>query len=123
MSAASEWGDSASQTSAVCNTECRVMTRKPMGLASLLVQKLRPPQLRIKVSEYLVNRCLLCDERKHYLIKDKNTGLFHFYCLECLAIRQEDSYPDDWWTDECMYRMRDTSLRSDKKTPRRKPVS
>ena len=81
-----------------------------MGLASLLIQKLATDELRFRVPKFLPNRCVLCDERKHYLVKDDATGLFHFYCLECLATRQTEPYPDDWWTVAYIFRMRRNSL-------------
>ena len=110
MSAITECGDTDRVEAVASTKENKIVSLKPMGLASLLIQKLGTVELRTCVANFLTNRCLLCDERKHYLVKDDATGLFHFYCLECLATTFTEPYPDNWWTVAYILRMRRNSL-------------
>ena len=75
MSAITEYSDPESVEAVVRTEENKIVSLKPVGLASLLIQKLATDELRFRVAKFLTNRCLLCDERKHYLVKDDATNV------------------------------------------------
>ena len=65
---------------------------QPVGLPSLLIQKMPNSGVRRLIASFLTNRCTLCDERRHHLIKDTATGLFHFFCIECFIVATASPY-------------------------------
>ena len=65
---------------------------QPVGPPSLLIQKLPDIELRRQIASFSTNRCTMCDEKRHHLVKDSATGLFHFVCIECVTVATASPY-------------------------------